>query len=171
MLTFIQNEQIPKSYTQMKQFNQAGDYAIIETTSPINIFILLNNIAPLEQNFILEGKFSIGVTIIEDVLFLTLSFVDHALTFDMAIEVFEDLNPKNNALNIILVEKQGFIFQGARTIGLEQKIFAKIEDFLINRVSISHDDYVKKVKILQNKYTTVDLIEKNIIKQDFNWTK
>ncbi len=126
---FMKGSPLPEGFLKIAKDNDNGvDFAFAITDTPIFLFLVLQGVSQKEAEVVESGSFEIGATVVEKVPFFTLNY-GNGFVFDFAIETMKELDdPDINAVNIILVEKNGYVVEAIRTVGVKPKLIKIIQD-------------------------------------------
>lgn len=164
MIKLTIGEKCDESYLK---YLDGTDTLKLLNNSPMDSLLTLSNITEHEKKAF-HGKFTIGLTIVEELPFLVFDF--GLISFDTAIYEIGPNEPEENAMNLILIENNGNIIEGMRTIGVDVKIM----ELLLNHLKknfISHAEYIARSIKIQRMYSTKQLLEKAVLKQHFEGLK
>lgn len=165
MIKFIKDEKIPDDLFELIGHHGATDFATAITSTPINIILALNNISDEEADALISGAFEMGISIINDVPFLTFMF-DFGMSFDTIIYSMESKDENENALNIIVVDSSDYTFKGGRVLGIEKELM-KIAINGVKHISYSREiEPIKQFEIYEN-FSTADIHKQSLAKQGF----
>ena len=153
-IIFKENSIVPDEFLKLIIENDnGGDFSFAITDSPMFLFLILEGISPLEQKAVINGKFELGSTVIDGVPFLTLDY-GNDFVFDFTIMTMKELSdPNQNVINIILVEKKGFVVKGMRVLGVEPELIEVIQQ----GVKENNKDEAYVVNNIYAKYTSQDI--------------
>jgi len=158
MLDFKVNFPLPFEVKSLVQ-KADDDYAIAITNSPIQIYLVLKDITKREEIAFMENL-TIGVAVIKNIPFIVLDF-GNGLSFDVAIKSIEEENDSSvNAINLLLIEKNGYTIKEIRALGLKNELIKRLQDGVKNipkNVLEKFDDFCHDVYL---EYSTEDILHK-----------
>jgi len=165
MINFTKNKKIPNELFEKIKHNGSSDYAVALTSTPINIVIAFNKITKKEVDILINGAFEIGASIIDDVPFLTFMFKG-GLSFDTIVYSMESKDESQNAMNLIVVDSSDYTFKTGRMLGIDKELLKVIIDGVKN-ITYSKEMESMKQKMIYNMYSTEDIHNNSIVKQQF----
>lgn len=162
MIEIVKNKKVPKDFLE---FLDGTDNLKLITTSPMFGFISLREVLNEERHAFADRTLEIGYVNIDSIPFLVLNF-DNIINFDTVVENLEAAQKEENALNLLLVENNGFIVLETRTLGLDPRIIeALIKD--TKNINYSGNELTLKLNEIRQKYSTLELLSLATIKQTF----
>lgn len=151
MLNFKKGARLPDEVIRIGGDHWHSDCVIPVTTTPMLLFTVLNKISEAEE----ESFFSdleVGATVFDGLPMMTLVF--QKMHFDFPVVTMESHSAEENAVNLILVESDGLIVKGMRTLGLNRDIMQHLIDGVAG-VDISGAE--QKLQRIRAALSTMDI--------------
>lgn len=157
MICFQVGKEVPEEYMDLLPSSYWEiDSANAVSTSPLNIFIMLADIEKSEIDDF-HSLLRFGSVEIDGIAFLVLRF--KTMSFDCTVKNMATTSNKENAVNLILVDRANFTILGVRTLGVKEDIMQTLINNVISESRYSSDgEYRVNVNLIRNKYSTDDLL-------------
>lgn len=164
MLNFKTGSALPSEIIAMiSEHHQYQDFSFVVTTSPIIILIGLSGIHQEEVKTIKEKSFEFGVSIVEDIPFITMDF-GNGLYFDTAVYNMEDCDIYSNAINIISLDSDNYEIKSIRVIGADMEQVTLLRES-VAKIMKDKQSFERAAILVQQHFTTQQIHQRALIKQ------
>jgi len=164
MLNFQVGSTLPSEIISMLPGTlQHQDFSFAITTSPIIILLGLSGIHPEEAKTVNEKPFEFGISVVEDIPFITMDF-GNGFHFESAIYNAEDCDIHANAINIISLDSDNYEIKSMRVIGVDTEQIKLLKESTA-RITKDRQSFEKAALLVQHRFSTLQIHERALIKQ------
>lgn len=138
----------------------ADDAIFMYEGIPLCALFVLKGMSQREISALSEGKFIVGVSVVNDIPFLVLDF-GRGMSFEIVIPKLDMDDPNINAMKIIGIESNDLVVKSIRAVGLDPQIVQILIDATKKLQPLSVDEVMHKLNEVYARFDTAMIMKQS----------